>query len=127
MATFDADAYVAARDPFEIVVRRRVYRARPVSAELVIAVEKDLASADSDRVSRALTRLLRAAYPWQWRYLWTGDPVRLFLAQDLATRAEGLRRFFRFLGAATNAAPATTGTPSPKPTSTPGPEPVAHE
>lgn len=125
MATFDADAYVAAREPFELVVRRRVYRAKPVSAELVIAVERDLVSGDTARMGRALTRLLRAAFPWRWQYLWTGDPVRRFLSLDLATRAEGLRRFFSFLGVATSAAPETTGTPSPRPTSTHGPGPAA--
>jgi hypothetical protein len=126
MTVFDADAYIAAREPFDLKVRGRVYRARPVSAELVIVVEKELASGDSSRVSRALTRLLRAAFPFRWRYVWMGDPVQLFLAQDLATRAEGLRRFFFYLGEAVTVAPATSGTPSPKPISTRGPEPVGH-
>jgi hypothetical protein len=110
VTAFDADAYRAAREPFRLVAGGRIYAARPVSAELVIATRPALAS--ETRASRlaALRRLLRAAFPWRWSMLWRGDPVRVFLRLDAATQQEALRRFFRYLGAgSTHRAPATTG------------------
>lgn len=112
MATFDADAYRAAREPFVLVIGRRAWRARPVSAELVIATRKDLTGDDLQAQARALMTLLRAAFPWRLSMAWLGDPVRQLLQLDLPTRQEVLRRFFRFLGGApTERAPETTGTP----------------
>lgn len=112
MATFDADAYRAAREPFVLVAGGRYHTARPVSAELVIATRPDLASNDPATQRRALVRLLRAAYPWRPTMLWRGDPVRVLMRLDLATRQEALRRFFRYLGGGgSSPAPETSGTP----------------
>ena len=110
MTAFDADAYRAAREPFRLVAGGRIYEARPVSAELVIATRPALAAGTPTHRLAALRRLLRAAFPWRWAMLWRGDPVRVFLRLDVATQQEALRRFFRFLGAASSLrAPATTG------------------
>lgn len=112
MAAFDADAYRQAREPFELTLGGRTYRARPVSAELVVRLNGELA-ADERRARKAIERLLRAAFPWRASYLWFGDPVRQFLALDVATRNAGLRDFFRFLGdvGTLPPPPATHGTP----------------
>ena len=110
MTTFDADAYRAAREPFRLVAGGRIYEARPVSAELVIATRPALAAGERETRVAALRRLLRAAFPWRWGMLWRGDPVRVFLRLDAATQQETLRRFFRFLGAgSSHRAPATSG------------------
>lgn len=111
MARFDADAYREAREPFELRLNGRTYRARPVSAELVARMNGPLTSGDERQARRALERLLRAAFPWRAAYLWLGDPVTAFLRLDVATRNAGLRDFFRFLGDGATPPPATHGTP----------------
>lgn len=110
MATFDADAYRAAREPFRIVVKGRTHEARPVSAELVIAVQPDLACGDATRATGALKRLLRAAFPWKLWMWWRGDPVYQVLYLDPATRNALIASFFRFLGGGSPTPPATSGT-----------------
>lgn len=110
MATFDADAYRAAREPFEVIVYGRRHVARPVSAELVIAVQPALASGDIRVATKALKRLLRAAFPWRL-WMWVrGDPVYHVLYLDVATRSALIARFFRFLGGGSLTPPATSGT-----------------
>lgn len=111
MATFDADAYRAAREPFTVIVHGRTYVARPVSAELVIDTQPALASGDRKASSAALKRLLRAAFPWKLRMWWQGDPVFHILYLDPATRNALVTRFFFFLGGADEPPPATPGTP----------------
>lgn len=109
MATFDADAYRAAREPFIVKVKGRQHVARPVSAELVIAVQPDLASKDVTRATSALKRLLRAAFPWRLSMWWKGDPVYQVLYLDTATRNALVTSFFRYLGGAYLTPPATGG------------------
>ncbi len=110
MSVFDADAYRAARAPFILVVKGRRHVARPVSAELVIALQPDLASPTPRVATAALKRLLRAAFPWTLSMWWRGDPVYHALYLDLATRNELLQRFFLFLGGVEPPArPATPG------------------
>lgn len=111
MAHFDADAYRAAREPFTLAVAGRTYAARPVSAELVVRLERDLGASDGRVARRALRRLLRAAFPWRVAWLWLGDPVDRALQLDLDARRELLTRFFRFLGGRSAVPPATPGTP----------------
>jgi len=111
VATFDADAYRAAREPFEVVVYGRRHRARPVSAELVIAVQPHLASGNVATATAALKRLLRAAFPWRVWMWFRGDPVYHVLYLDMATRNALITSFFRFLGGVSPTLPETSGTP----------------
>lgn len=114
MTVFDAEAYRAAREPFILVVKGRRHVARPVSAELVIALQPKLSSADHAVATAALKRLLRAAFPWKLWMWWRGDPVYHALYLDLRTRRALLSDFFRFLGDDDQpTSPATPGTISP--------------
>lgn len=114
MTTFDADAYRKARDPFKVRVHGRLYEALPVSAELVIAVQPDLASDSVATRTQALKRLLRAAFPWRLSMWWRGDPVYHILYLDGPTRGALIAGFFRFLGGDQSVSPpATDGTTSP--------------
>lgn len=98
MATFDADAYRAAREPYTVIVHGRTHTALPVSAELVIAVSPQLASTDTATYRSGLKRLLRAAFPWRLAMWWQGDPVYHILYLDGPTRGALINGFFRFLG-----------------------------
>lgn len=116
MAHFDADAYRAAREPFTVTVDGRRCVARPVSAELVIQLQPQLASSSAHEANEALRRLLRAAFPARIAHLWVGDPVRHIMRLDPVSRRQLVTDFFRYLGGSNPLPPATNGTPSPKPT-----------
>lgn len=120
MATFDADAWLAAHEPWSLRLGGRVYRSRPVSILAVIAYQAAVAEAQGDPLAniRALERILRLAFPWRWTYL-RRDPVALILGLDDAARATVVRDFFD--AAATRFRPLipTTGTDSPLPTPRP--------
>jgi hypothetical protein len=55
-----------------------VYRGRPLSAEAVRRAQRALEQAGTDVAAgtAVLERLMRLAFPLQWRFLWIGDPVR---------------------------------------------------
>lgn len=109
MPTFDADAYRAAREPFAVVVNKRRRVARPVSAEIVIALQPALASTDGAVANRALRKLFRAAFPWRLAYWWLGDPVRQILELDPVTRKRLVLDFFGYLGGTSAPLPPVTG------------------
>lgn len=111
MTTFNADAYRAAREPFTLVVNGRTHVARPVSAELVIRLQPDLASSNARAFGPALRALLREAFPYHISMWWLGDPVRHVLNLDPATRNALVTSFFRYLGGVREMSPEMAGTP----------------
>ena len=56
------------------------YVGRPLSAEAVRITHRDLGGVkDRAGETAVLGRLMRKAFPLRWVFLWSGDPVRLFL------------------------------------------------
>jgi len=118
---FDADAFVAAREAWTLTIGGRTFTARPVSVAQVLTFQRAMTAAGTDQAAlvRAVTVLLRAAFPARWSYLWSPDPVRLALALDTAAQAAVLTDFFGYL-----ARTLSTGTPRPTPPSRPSSAPI---
>lgn len=101
MAVFDVDAWLEAQEPWTVKLGRRTYRAEPVSVLAVLrfyrAVEEGKTGADADAAYvRAVEALLREAFPYRWRWIWRGDPVRRILGLDPAVQQAVLRDFFEW-------------------------------
>lgn len=117
MAHFDADAALAARTPWTITLRGRRYVARLVSQPALMAFQEAmrLAGTDGLKQGRAIRGLWCAAFPWKWRYLWQGDPVRRLMGLDEATHYAALADFLASRGTAPASPPSppkTTGRPA---------------
>jgi hypothetical protein len=112
---FDADAFVAAREAWSLTIGGRTYPARPVSVQQVLTFQQAIAAAGTDARAyvRAVTVLLRAAFPARWAYLWSPDPVRLVLALDTAAQQAVLTDFFGYLVRTLTGGTTRTTPPSP--------------
>jgi hypothetical protein len=73
--SFNLDAYRTINVGWSLTVGGRTYRARPVSAEQVIAYLGEMEGASPRRAQRALRHLLRHAFPRRVSFWWRGDPV----------------------------------------------------
>lgn len=119
---FDADAWLAAHEPWTLKLAGRVHVARPVSILAIQRFQAGIVSAGDnvDRQRKAIRTVLRVAYPFRVRYWVGGDPVKMVMGLDEAARQAVLADFF---GWAANRyrsnASSTTGTGSPPPTVTP--------
>lgn len=111
--TFNADALLAAEEPWAFVWEGERHEARPVSALAVERAFRDLAPlapADVEGRERILRRLFRLAFPWRTHYWWRGrDPISAIDAMPTRVRRELLRDFFEYQ------AGETLGTPTPRP------------
>jgi hypothetical protein len=124
---FDADAFLRAREPWVLTVGGRQFMARPVSIAQVLTFQQAVTAANGDAVAtaKAMTALLRAAFPPRWSYLLPGrDPVRLVLALDQDAQGAVLADFFGYLVRTTLRQRGTTRTTRPSPpSSVPTPPP----
>lgn len=113
--SWSLSSWQAARKPFELELYGRWYRARPVSAERVLAYQAALRGASEAQGWAETLKLLRDAFPWRPSYWWRGDPVKLFarvIKDSPAAAAEALRAFFPLLQGAPSV-PLTNGTSLP--------------
>jgi hypothetical protein len=126
---FNADAFLAAREPWTLTIGGRTYAARPVSVAQVLQFQKDVDGAGGDpaRVTAAMTALLRAMFPPRWAYVVGRDPVRAILALDTGAQSEVLRDFFEYLARTMNRTTGTTKIPPSPPSSVPTPTPAPSE
>ena len=121
MASFDVDAFRDAHRPFGFSAGGRSFESQHVSAPAVAAffAAFQIARTEADR-ARALTKILRLAFPMRLSYRWRGDPVRILLALEPAARNEALLSFFEHLEGKnpSTSLPTIPGEPSstPKPT-----------
>ena len=85
-----------------LTVGGRSFTASPLSVEQVRAWQDahDAAEgkADSAAQERALTALLRLAFPAKWSMLWTGDPVRLVRQLPAPEMERTMASFFLWCG-----------------------------
>lgn len=124
---FDADAFLAAREPWTLTLGGRAYTARPLSVPQVLAFQQamETAGADEAKQATAVAVLLRQMFPPRWAYVWR-DPVRLIQALPSDVQAEVLKDFFEYLARTLSQSPKTTTPPStPLSAPTPPPSPAA--
>lgn len=125
---FNADAFLAAREPWTLTIGGRTYAARPVSIGQVLDFQKMATAAAADPAAQqaAITRLLRLMFPAHWSYLLPGrDPVQRITALDPQAQSEVLRDFFEYLARTLHRTAGTTRTTPPSPpSSAPTPPPT---
>ena len=113
---FNADAFLAAHEPWALTLGGRQYVARPVSAPVMLKMQAAIVQAPTAEEQFLLfLSLLRLAFPRRWSYRWSGDPVAKVALLPPAALKELQEDFFGYLAGVTRprAAPATSGTPSP--------------
>lgn len=128
---FNADAYLRARKPWELVLGGRTYRAGWVSVEQVQAFlvafqgekkegEDQVTPPSAEQRTAATQVFLRKVFPARVSYLWR-DPVGQIMGLDEEARGAILADFFVWWKAQRSAS-STNGTDSPSRTPPPTPE-----
>lgn len=117
---FNADAYLRARQPWELVLAGRTYKAAWVSAEEVAGFLVALKGEDDSpsRQDAAVRGLLQRMFPG-WRVPWR-HPVTLVMGLDREARGAILADFFVWWKGQRNGS-STNGTDSPSRTPPPTP------
>ncbi|HEV8453757.1 MAG TPA: hypothetical protein VGQ24_02625 [Gemmatimonadales bacterium] len=122
--SFNADAYLRARQPWELRLGNRAYRAAWISVEEVtaflVAFQGNNGTPPDAAGRLAATRtLLRRMFPWQLSYRWR-DPVKQVMRLDDEARSAILADFFVWWkgqrsGNSTNGTGSLSKTPPPTP------------
>ena len=100
MPTFNADQWLAAREPWSIVFDQKRFEAAAVSAVEVVDFQSRLAAAGEDlgAAQRAVRDFLRLLFPRRVWYRWRGDPVSRIVAMGTDGQKAVLDDFFAWLG-----------------------------
>lgn len=119
----DLDQWLAEHQPWAIKLGGRVYSSRPVSVLLVQWFETAMRAAGDHpgKARTVLRQFWRQVFPWRWRYLPHGDPVRHLMALDDAVQQVVLADFFEAVAKRlqTRLTPTTRGNGSATKTASP--------